>query len=73
MKPFKDNSCTKSHEHFADEFILIFIIFIICLSQLSFDVPQGTAGNAYASTEPDKLSESQINNGEYLQEVTRTF
>ena len=73
MMQFRDSSCTKSYEHFADEFILIFIIFIICLSQLSSEFPQGTVGNAYASTEPDKLSESQINNGEYLQEVTRTF
>ena len=73
MKQFKDNSCTKSHEHFADEFSLIFIMFIICLCQFGFDVPHGTVGSAHASTEPDKQSESQINNGEYVQEVTRTF
>ena len=74
MKHFKDNSCSKSHEHFADEFSLIFIMFIInYVCQFSFDVPQGTVGNAYATTEPDKQSESQINNGEYLQEATRTF
>ena len=62
-----------SHEHVADEFSLIFIRFIKCLCRFSFDVPQGTVGNAYASTGPDTQLESQINNGEYLQEVTRTF
>ena len=71
-KQFKDNSCTKSHEHFADEFGPIFVIlFNVCVSLAStFYMEQY---GAFASTQPHKRSESQTNNGENLQEVTRTF
>ena len=67
----KTTSCTKSYEHFADEFRLIFVIFIKYLCQFSIDVPHGAVGSAYATTAQHKQSESQTSNGEYLQEVTR--